>query len=105
VTGTFVDGVAVSWLVVGFGTALQRRTAPRLIGRAGTAANVLLEVPQTASIALGALLISAVDYRVLMGCVVVMTLIGGSWLLRKSRCDDRADIATLAHEHSVVAAS
>jgi MFS family permease len=79
-TGTFVDGIAVSWLLVGFGTALQKRTPPRLIGRTGTAANVLLDTPQMASIALGALLISSVDYRLLMLCIAVMTVACGTWL-------------------------
>ncbi|MDX6274619.1 MAG: hypothetical protein QOJ92_1829 [Frankiales bacterium] len=94
--GTFIDGIAVSWLVVGFGTALQRRTPPRLIGRTGTAANVLLDVPQTASIALGAVLISMVDYRLLMACVVAMTLASGVWLATRRDVPASPDVAALA---------
>jgi len=56
-------GLAVSWLLVGYATARQRLTPPRLQGRVTSATDVLINGPQTVSIALGALLIDLVDYR------------------------------------------
>jgi MFS family permease len=70
----FVIGFAVSCYAVGFGTALQRYTPPRLQGRVSTATFVLTDIPQTASIAAGAALIATVDYRLLLAVLSVVTL-------------------------------
>lgn len=67
--GIVVAGTGISWLIVGFGTALQTRTPGRLQGRVFSAADTMVGLPQTISIALGAALSTVVDYRVL---VVVM---------------------------------
>jgi len=64
--GTAVAGAGVAWLIVGFGTAIQTRTPARLQGRVASAADMLVSTPQTVSIALGAALISLIDYRVLV---------------------------------------
>ena len=60
--------------MVAFGTAVQTRTPPELQGRVYSAADTLIGVPQTISIALGALLITVVGYRLL---IVVMALVTG----------------------------
>jgi MFS family permease len=74
VAGFVVAGVGISWAVVAFGTAVQTRTPAELQGRVYSAADMLIGVPQTISIALGAVMITIVDYRVL---IVVMGLVTG----------------------------
>ncbi|MDQ3823895.1 MAG: MFS transporter [Actinomycetota bacterium] len=73
--GMFVGGIGISWGIIGFATALQRRTPVNLQGRVHTAAELLVGTPQTFSIALGAVLSTVVDYRVL---VAVMVFVIGS---------------------------
>jgi Transmembrane secretion effector len=64
--GIVVAGCGVSWLIVGLATATQVRTPLRLQGRVASAADVFVSTPQTVSIALGAMLVAFVDYRVLV---------------------------------------
>jgi MFS family permease len=64
--GTAFAGAGIAWLIVGFGTAIQLRSPARLQGRVAAAADTFVSTPQTVSIALGAALISTVDYRVLV---------------------------------------
>ena len=64
--GTAVAGAGIAWVVVGVGTAIQLRSPARLQGRVASAADTIISTPQTVSIALGAALISAVDYRLLV---------------------------------------
>jgi MFS family permease len=59
-----IAGLGIVWAVVAIGTAYQRRSGQAIQGRVSAAANMLFSVPQTISIAVGAALISAVDYRV-----------------------------------------
>jgi MFS family permease len=64
--GIAIGGAGVAWLIVGFATAIQLRTPARLQGRVASATDTAIGIPQNVSIALGALLISAVDYRLLV---------------------------------------
>jgi MFS family permease len=80
--GVIADGAGVSWLVVGLGTAVQRFTPPRLVGRTGAATDLLLDGPQIASIAVGAALVSVVDYRVLLVMIGVVMGSCSAWLFR-----------------------
>ena len=64
--GFTVAGAGLSWAVVAFGTAIQLRTPADLQGRVYSAADMILGTPQTLSIALGAALITVVDYRILI---------------------------------------
>jgi MFS family permease len=70
--GFAVAGAGIAWVIVGFGTSIQLRTPARLQGRVASAADTMISTPQTVSIALGALLVTVVDYRLL---VVVMTVV------------------------------
>lgn len=80
VTAMFAAGVSIPWMVVALVTTRQRLTPPRLQGRTAAAANLALTVPQIASIAAGAALVSVVPYRallfiavaVLLGCTVAL---------------------------------
>ena len=74
--------VCVAFGLTDFNPAVQRFTPPRLIGRTGAATNLLLDGPQTASIAVGAVLASVVDYRVLLIAVAVVIGSCSAWLFR-----------------------
>jgi MFS family permease len=78
--GFAVAGAGVSWAVVGYFTAVQLRTPADLQGRVNSAADVLVGVPQTLSIALGAGLIGVVDYRVLIVVMSAVTGVCGAYL-------------------------
>jgi len=78
--GFVVAGCGVSWAVVGYTTAVQLRTPAALQGRVNSAADVLVGVPQTISVALGAGLIGIVDYRMLIGVMAAVTVACGAYL-------------------------
>jgi len=59
-------GVCIVWINVGIITLIQLHTPGPLVGRVDAALNFAIVVPQAASIALGAALIAAVDYRILL---------------------------------------
>ena len=81
--GIFVAGFAVSWFIVGFATAIQLRTPQRLQGRVASAASTLVSTPQTIGIALGAILISFVDYRALVAVMFVGISACSAYLLTR----------------------
>jgi MFS family permease len=64
--GKVLFGFGLPWIVVGLMTLLQRLTPQHLQGRAYSAAELVLGVPQTLSIAVGAALVTVVDYRALL---------------------------------------
>ena len=78
--GTVVFGLGVPVAVVGLFTALQRYTPAELQGRVAAAADTMITVPQVLSIAVGAALVSVLDYRVLLAGVVVVVAASGGWL-------------------------
>ena len=82
--GMVIAGVGISWAVVGFGSAIQLRTPPDLQGRAYSAADMLLGVPQVFSIAAGAALSTVIDYRVLLIAMGVATGACGVYLAARS---------------------
>jgi MFS family permease len=80
-----VFGVSLPILVVAYMTLLQRRTPQRLMGRVSVAAEVVMSVPSAASLALGALLVTVVDWRLIFVVIGVVTLAGAAhvaWWLR-----------------------
>jgi MFS family permease len=81
--GFALAGVGVSWAVVAFGTAIQRRSPPHLQGRVFSAADTMLTIPQTASIGIGAALVTVLDYRVLLGLMSAVTILCGAYLLTR----------------------
>jgi MFS family permease len=81
--GFAVAGVGVAWAVIGFVTALQRLTPLHLQGRVSGTAGMAIGVPQTFSIALGAVLITVVDWRLLLAIMGVVTLACGVYLLTR----------------------
>jgi MFS family permease len=81
--GFAVAGVGVAWVVIGFVTALQRMTPLHLQGRVSGTAGMAFGVPQTFSIALGAVLITVVDWRLLLALMGAVTLACGIYLLTR----------------------
>jgi hypothetical protein len=66
-------------------TLLQHSTpAPLLQGRVYSAVEVLVGVPQMVSIAAGALLITLVDYRLLLLAEAAVVATAGTWLLTRA---------------------
>jgi MFS family permease len=82
-SGFAVAGFGIGWLIVGFGTSVQLRTPARLQGRVASAANTLVSTPQTVSIALGAVLVTVVDYRALVVVMSVVVAACGAYLLTR----------------------
>jgi len=66
VVGMAVVGFSIPIIVVGFATLRQKATPARLQGRTSAASNVAINVPQTIATVVGAAIIAAVDYRVLI---------------------------------------
>ncbi len=64
--GKALYGFGLPWALIGMTTLLQRSTPGPLQGRVFATAELLLGVPQTVSIALGAALLTLVDYRLLL---------------------------------------
>lgn len=79
--GFAVAGCGIAWAVVAYITAVQLRTPAALQGRVNSAADVLVGVPQTVSIALGAGLVGIVDYRVLIAVMSAVTATCGAFLV------------------------
>jgi MFS family permease len=81
--GIAVAGAGIAWLIVGFATAIQLRSPARLQGRVAGAADTLVSTPQTVSIALGAALVTLLDYRLLVVFSCLVTLGCGLYLLTR----------------------
>jgi len=83
VTAMAVLGGGITATVIGANTLVQRRTPSRLLGRVDAAAEAAVTLPQTAFIGLGAALVAAVDYRVLLAGTAGLMLATGSWLFTR----------------------
>src|SRR5204862_5848265 len=81
--GIAVAGFGVSWFIVGLMTAIQVRTPLRLQGRVSAAADVFISTPQTISIAVGAVLIAVVNYRLLVVVESVVVVFCAGYLLTR----------------------
>jgi MFS family permease len=82
-TGKILFGAGIPWIVVALFTLLQRMTPGPLQGRTYSAVDVLCNTPQTVSIALGALLVAFVDYRLLLLVEAAVVAAAGAWLLSR----------------------
>ncbi|MFJ9864335.1 MFS transporter [Streptomyces sp. NPDC101165] len=78
--GVFVIGLGIPGAVVGLYTSVQRNSPDGLQGRVASAASMLATAPQVLAVATSAALIAAVDYRVLLGVMVVL-IVGSSCYL------------------------
>ena len=73
-------GYALPPMMIAFGTLMQLRTPGRLMGRVSTANDVVLGTPQTISIAVGALLVSLLDYRLIFALMAGVTAAAAAYL-------------------------
>ena len=96
--GTAVAGAGIAWFIVGFATAIQLRTPLRLQGRVAGAAETLVGTPQTVSIAVGAALVTVVDYRLLVLVTCMVTAGCCAYLLTR-----RGAVSVNAEEESALA--
>jgi MFS family permease len=85
--GTAVAGLGIVWAVVSLATAYQVRSPGHMQGRVAAASNMLFSVPQTISIAVGATLITLVDYRVEIVAMAIVFLASAVYLLTRSSED------------------
>jgi MFS family permease len=92
--GFAVAGAGLGWLIVGFGTSIQLRTPARLQGRVASAADTMTSTPQTISIALGAVLVTVVDYRLLVVVMTVVVVACATYLLTRGPTPETATLET-----------
>jgi MFS family permease len=85
---TVIAGAGIERAVVALATAYQRRSPDVVQGRVAAAANMLFSVPQTIGIAVGAGLITLVDFRVELVTMTAVFLVSALYLLTR-----RADAA------------
>jgi MFS family permease len=78
--GFAIAGVGVAWAIVGFTTALQLRTPLAIQGRVSAGADLSLSLAQTTSIAAGAALSTAVDFRILIVVIALVTAAAAAYL-------------------------
>jgi len=98
-----VAGLGIVWAIVSVATAYQRRSPSAVQGRVAAAANMLFSVPQTISIAAGAVLITLVDYRVEIVALAVVFGLSSAYLLTR-RGDDTIEVAPATRPASRVTA-
>lgn len=79
--GAVIFGVALPPLLVGAYTLLQLRTPGELQGRAFSAFDLIASLPQTMSIALGAILITVIGYRTELTIIAVVISIAALIML------------------------
>ena len=94
-------GLCVVWINVGAVTLIQRRTPGPLLGRVDAALEFAVVVPQAASIALGAALIAAVNYRILLVAMAALIGFSAAYLASRREPDDRNDASALQQADSM----
>jgi MFS family permease len=81
--GIVLFGLGIPWIVVALFTLLQRSTPGPLQGRVFSTVELFVNTPQTVSIALGAVLVAFVDYRLLLLVEAAVVAAAGAWLLTR----------------------
>ncbi|MGW7071751.1 MFS transporter [Streptomyces sp. NPDC054855] len=80
--GSFANGLGLPCVLIAGLTAVQRATPQALLGRVAATANTLMYTPTALGIALGAVLIEAVDYRLLLPVLAGARLLVAAPLLK-----------------------
>ncbi len=78
-----VFGAGIAWVVIAAATAYQRRSPQALQGRVSAATNMLFSFPQTMSIAVGAALITLIDYRIEIVIMAAVTMLASLYLFTR----------------------
>jgi MFS family permease len=82
--GGLVAGAGLPWLAIGPMTLVQRASPAHLVGRVSAATDVLIGTPQTVAIAVGAGLVTVVNYHLLLVLITLVLLGCGTYLLVRS---------------------
>lgn len=90
VPGMVLRGLGLPWLIVGAYTLLQRSIPVQFLGQAAGTLNLLLFVPQAASLLLSATAGRLVSYTWLLATTVSISAIGAALLLARPRTTPRA---------------
>jgi MFS family permease len=91
-----VAGLGIVWAIVAIATAYQARSAQTMQGRVSAAANMLFSVPQTISIAVGAALVTLIDYRIEIVAMGIGTAVCAFYLVTREREETQASAALVA---------
>ncbi|HEX5540215.1 MAG TPA: MFS transporter [Micromonospora sp.] len=75
-----VFGFGLPVAVVAISTLIQRGTPGPLLGRASTAADAVIGIPQTLSIGTGAVLVSLVDYRLMFAAMAAVMIVAATYV-------------------------
>lgn len=78
-------GMSLPPVFVSFTTLVQKRTPSALMGRVSASIEVVLGLPQSLSIALGAALVVVVSYRVIWGAMCVVILLAAAYVALTAR--------------------
>jgi MFS family permease len=73
-------GAAIPLFVVAYMTLLQRRTPQRLMGRVSATAEVIMATPQAISLAVGAVLVSFLDWRIIFAIMASVILASAGYI-------------------------
>ena len=79
-----VAGFVLPLVIVASSTLVQRKSPHELIGRVSSAVDQSFAVPQVFSVALGALLVTIVDYQIVLAGMAVLLVVSG-WYLYAGR--------------------
>jgi MFS family permease len=82
---TAVMGAGIPLVIVAYNTLVQKQTPGRLMGRVSTATEVLVTTPQAISIAVGAFLVTLLDYRLIFTLMSIGTALAAVYLLTMLR--------------------
>lgn len=77
---TVMGGWGLPWVIVGLMTLMQRVTPGAIMGRVSSAMDALISGPQALSIALGAILVEQLPFRLLLGFCSVICAISALYL-------------------------
>ena len=80
-----VLGSGIPLMIIAYNTLLQKQTPSRLMGRVSTATEVLVTTPQALSIAVGALLVTLIDYRLIFALMSAGTAVASIYLVTMLR--------------------
>ncbi|MEU5958703.1 MFS transporter [Streptomyces sp. NPDC047525] len=84
--GSLANGLGLPCALIAGMTAVQRETPQALLGRAAATANTLMFTPTAVGIAMGAVLVETVDYRLLLPVLAgARLLIAAPLLMSRSR--------------------
>jgi len=89
---TAIAGLGIVWAIVALATAYQKRSPMEVQGRVAAAANMLLSVPQTISIAVGAALVVLIDYRIEIAIMAVVFFASAAYLMTRGAEDTAVEV-------------